>query len=880
MAKSHLKSLARGASLVAALAAAGAASPAFAQEAAEEEEAIVVTGTRLRGAAPVGSALQSITSEDLEDITETSTARIVQTLPQVFDLGISEGSRGQNGGNGNIVYGTGINLRGLGPYSTLVLVDGHRAVNNNRALDPSVLPALGLQRIEVLSDGASAIYGSDAVAGVVNLVPVRFQDGGQIHARVGYGDNYDEHSVGLAWGDAWESGQVHIAYENARRSALSGRHRAFFRQDQTGSGGLDYRISQCDPGNIVIGGVSYAIPQGGVTPANNSALVAGTQNLCEGSLNQDLLPEQSYDSFAFTFNQDIAPAIEFIADGFYSERRFYRAVAYTAANLTVPSTNAFFTAPAGLTPASETIRYNFEDDLPSNDTQGFARNYEATAGLSFKLPGDWRFETLVTYGEGRDYSESRHGLDNAALNAALASTNPATAFDPYGLHRTSPQVLAQLADQIFLAPTNNEFLGFEARIDGALFEIPGGAVRLAAGYERQDLDYHVGLGRGQPTTPITFRDFERQVDAAYAEALIPIFGESNSAPGFQRLDINVAARYDNYSDVGSTTNPKIGVNWVPVEDLLIRGSYGTSLRAPSFAELYGNSNNLFTQNYTDPTLPGIRQGVALSGGNADLKPEEATTWTVGVEYAPAALPGARFTATYFDIEYEGQIASYLSNLNILSLESEFAGTGIITRGADAATRVADLLASGIVYATPPAGSPITLFVDGRTFNLGRSLMRGFDFEASYVWDIGAGELTAALNGAWMTNFESSITPSGTLVDRLDTIFNPHDFRMRTTLAWDQGPFRAFVAVNYIGEYDNDLLASVQRVDAWTTIDANLTMDFGDADGFTIGLDARNLFDEDPPYVNVAPNGNGSGGYDASAANPTGRVLGVSLRKRF
>jgi iron complex outermembrane receptor protein len=104
--------------------------------------------------------------------------------------------------------------------------------------------------------------------------------------------------------------------------------------------------------------------------------------------------------------------------------------------------------------------------------------------------------------------------------------------------------------------------------------------------------------------------------------------------------------------------------------------------------------------------------------------------------------------------------------------------------------------------------------------------------------------------------------------------------MRTTLAWDQRPFRAFVAVNYIGEYDNDLLASVQRVGAWTTIDANLTMDFGDADGFTIGLDARNLFDEDPPYVNVAPNGNGSGGYDASAANPTGRVLGVSLRKRF
>jgi len=628
-----------------------------------------------------------------------------------------------------------------------------------------------------------------------------------------------------------------------------------------------------------MGGVSYAIPAGGVTPGNNTALVAGTQNFCEGSINQDLLPEQTYDSFAFTFNQRITPWLEFIADGFYSEREFYRAVAYTATNLTVPTTNAFYVAPAGVTPASQTVRYSFADDLPSNDSKGFAENWEVTGGFGIDLPADWRIETLATYGEGRDYSETRNGLNTPALNAALASSNTATAFDPYGLHRTDPSILPGLANQIFLAPTNNEFFGFEARVDGALFTLPGGAVRLAGGYEHQSLDYHVGVARGGPTTPVTFRDFDRTVDSFYLEVLVPIFGEGNAMPGFRQLDINVAGRIDDYSDVGETTNPKFGLNWRPIEDLMVRASYGTSLRAPSFAELYGNSLNLYTQNYTDPTLPGIRQGVALSGGNLNLKPEEATTWTVGLDYTPSFLPGSRFTATYFDIEYEGQVSAYLSNLNILSLESEFAGTGIITRGTAAATRVADLLTSGITYATPPASNPITLFVDGRTFNLGRSLMSGFDFEASMTWDVLNGDLTAALNGTYLTNYESSITPNGTLIDRLDTIFNPHDFRMRASLAYTIGNFRAYGVMNYIGEYTNDLLATRQKVDAWVTFDANLTYDLPGPD-MTIGLDVRNLMDEDPPYVNVAPNGNGSGGYDASAANPTGRVIGISLRKRF
>ena len=154
-------------------------------------------------------------------------------------------------------------------------------------------------------------------------------------------------------------------------------------------------------------------------------------------------------------------------------------------------------------------------------------------------------------------------MNNPALNAALASANPATAFDPFGLNRTSPAVLAGIANQIFLAPTNNEFTGYEARFDGPVFTLPGGEVRLGVGYERQEHTTHLGLARGNPGTPIVFRNFDRTVDSAYAEVFVPFFGASNAIPGFRRLELNVAGRYDSYSDVGETTNPKVGVNWAP-----------------------------------------------------------------------------------------------------------------------------------------------------------------------------------------------------------------------------------------------------------------------------------------------------------------------------
>lgn len=858
----------------------------------EVAQNIIVTGSRIRGVAPIGSPLTAIGPAEIAASGALTTDRILKELPQVFDLGISENSRGQSGGSGNIAYGNTVNLRGIGPYATLVLVDGHRAVNNSRAFDPSVIPTLGLERVEVIADGASAIYGSDAIAGVVNLIPRRSLDGGEVTARYGISDDgaYTEYQLGAAFGKKWSTGQFMVAYEHVFRSNLNGSDRDYFRSDQTAFGGSDYRVTRCAPGTLhLASGTSYALPAQ-YTAANAGSIVNGTSNKCDDLIGQDLFPEQKYDSANATFTQEITPWLTFFADGFYSKRDYKRYPAYFSSTLTVPQTNAFFVRPPGFTGTSYTIDYNFINDLPRDVSTGYAENWEVTPGVRITLPHGWQFEGLFTYGRGDDESNQWHGQNATALAAALASSDPNTAFDPYGLHRTSQATLDAISNYWTLSPTLNHFNGYEARLNGPLFRLPGGEVKFAAGYEGQEMVTILGSARGAAGTPITWRTFTRRVDSGYAELIVPVFSADNAIPGFQRLEFDAAVRYDKYSDVGDTTNPKFGVNWSPVRGLTLRGSYGTSFRAPIVSQIYGNSNNLFGQTYQNPAGGAPLTGFAYSGPNLDLKPEEATTWSVGGDWDVA--PGLKLGLTYWNVKYINQVDSYLSDLAILTREAQFAGTGIILRGTAARDRVLELLAQGVTLArgTFPGGDPnnVTLYIDGRNNNLGQSTTRGIDFTANYTLETArAGTFNLNLGGTYLTVFKAAISAAGTPVDRRNTIFFPLTFKARGSLVWELDPVSIRIAATHVGGYENNAITPTQQVKSYTPIDLSITWNIGDPHpktffdgGFAFTLEARNIFDIDPPYVNLAPGVNGSGGYDATASNPIGRLIAASVRKRF
>lgn len=847
---------------------------------------IVVTGSRIRGAAPVGSSVIAIDRKAIEASGALTTDRLIKEIPQVFDLGTSENSRGQSGGNSNITFGNAINIRGIGPYATLTILDGHRVVNNSRSVDPSIIPSLGLERVEVVADGASAVYGSDAIAGVVNLIPRRNLDGVETIARVGVAQNFHESQFGIAGGKTGDWGQIMVAYEHVFRSNLSGDDRDFFTSDQRRFGGRDFRTTQCNPGTLAVGGVNYAIPAGGVTPATAGALRPGATNRCEGFTGQDLFPQTQYDSVNATFTGHITDWLDVFGDGYFSDRRFRRNNGFTGATLSVPTTNAFFVRPPGTTGA-QTVQIRL-DDLPNNVSYGSTRSWQTAGGLRARF-GGWEAQGQLIYGRNDDTSNTPNGINTPALNAALASSNPATAFDPYGLGRTSAAVLAAINDQVFNAPTLNRFTGVEATVNGTLFTLPGGGVKLAAGYERQELEVSLGIQRGARSTPLTFRDFARKVDSGYAEVLVPLFGKGNALPGLRRLEISAAVRHDRYSDVGETTNPKFGANWSPVEGVVVRGSYGTSFRAPLFSQIYGNSANIFVQPYADPTLGGaIVQGAALSGGNLDLVPEEAKTWSAGVDLD--VVPNLRLSLTYWNVNYTGQVDSYLGDLAILSREAQFEGTGVILRGAAAADRVRQLLASGITVARGVLPANPALFIDGRTNNLGRSETSGIDIVGSYTLETDrAGIFTLNANATYLTRYLAAITPNGTLVDRRNTVFNPLTFKSRGTLNWAFEDVNSRLTVNHVGGYDNNTLpgGGVQKVSSYTTVDLGVTFNIGERQpkrffdgGFSFSIDALNLFDRAPPFLDFAPTVNGSGGYDATAANPVGREIAVTVRKRF
>lgn len=339
--------------------------------------------------------------------------------------------------------------------------------------------------------------------------------------------------------------------------------------------------------------------------------------------------------------------------------------------------------------------------------------------------------------------------------------------------------------------------------------------------------------------------------------------------------MSLAGRYEEYSDFGDTFNPKFGVNWQIVDGLALRGSWGTSFRAPGLAEndpgssgfgLYGDT---LPCNHQPPAITCF--GIGIAGGNADLQPEEATTWSVGIEFKPAALPGFRASLTYFSIDYENQILGLRGTAGLLT-SPVYAPYRILN---PSAAEVSALLASGLPVNSPVNPALVTYIQDGRRQNLGETVANGLDFDLSNLWELGAGTLTAGINGTYFTELTTAAAPGAAQIDVLGTINFPQRMRARGELGWRQGAFSAIAFVNYTDSYDQIGVTPVREIDAYTTVDLHLGYDFDAvSEGLSVALDVQNLADNDPPFVNI------NGGYDPQAASPIGRLVALSLRKSW
>jgi outer membrane receptor protein involved in Fe transport len=446
----------------------------------------------------------------------------------------------------------------------------------------------------------------------------------------------------------------------------------------------------------------------------------------------------------------------------------------------------------------------------------------------------------------------------------------------------------------------------EPKIDGELFQLPGGAVKLALGGQHRHERFDRALAR---TTPVS--KSERTVHAAYSEAFVPLVGRTNRMSGLERLQVSVSGRYERFSNVDETLStgqefkrrgktdsldPQYGVLYSPTDRLDLRASYGTSFRvAPLTTLRQSNSARVLTQLALNQPVTGTPYTLLLSGIDADLGPETSTYWTIGTDWRPKALPGLRLSLTYYDIDLRDVLGNPSGSTNPTSpLIADFVTVNPSTAQMVSALGAVGLSTADIVpfnapaYATRGLASVGAIYRSGTT-NLSRRLYRGLDFTAEYRVKTGWGSVGCTANLVYTTRYDEKASAAQPAVDRLDTPFQPLNFKARLGGFLSRGGTTGGVFLNYADSYQDNRFATIRGVNALATVDATLALELGQKlgaafSGTTLRLSAQNLFDRDPPSLRGLTSVNnrftGDLGYDVVNATARGRYLSVSATRKW
>ncbi|WP_168190235.1 TonB-dependent receptor [Luteithermobacter gelatinilyticus] len=743
-------------------------------------EEIIVTGSHIRGA----RSASPVFTFDREDFDKTGLATpqdIIRRMPQNFNGGIAEfnptlAPAGPN--ESNLGLGTGVNLRGQGSDSSLILLNGHRisASGNGQFVDVSLIPLSAIERVEVLTDGASAIYGSDAVGGVVNFQLRKDYEGAETRLRYGTvtdGDS-EEYKVGQTFGTNWRGGNALISYEYYKRTPLDSEDRSF------------------------------------------------TKDVIDPT---DLIPRQERHSVFFTGRQELKERVELFATAFYSERDSER---------------------------------SFGSNVGSNIqfSSSTTKQYGGIFGTTVDIGQSWQAEVAATY--------SRTELDSAFERFFFPVDTDDEPFDS-GENQSI-----------------NALWSIDAKADGTLFTLSGGDVKGAIGtqFRKETLEDPLSMAEGR--VPL---DQERTVTAFFGELFFPFVSQDNRRPGLERLEFSAAVRHEEYSDFGSSTNPKFGLVWSPVGGLNLRGTFGTSFRAPLLTELAEINLASILLNAPNPASPtGTTLTLIGFGNNADLTAETATTWTAGLDYQPQGIPGLTLGLTYFNIKFEDRIDSEFAFFDVF-LDPRF--SSLITLDPD------PVLITKLT--TPPSNffdfsggaDPFTAeaFFDGRLRNFATVETSGLDFNIAYGFDSNFGSWNLGVSGTYLFEQEEQLLPTDDPVDLVDTPYNPVDLKLRGTVGWNHNGFSTNVFINYVDSYSDNRTDPETPVDSWTTID--LTLTYNTRDSFSNSLfnnlqfqfSVQNLFDEDPPFVAAAFGGQETN-FDPNNANALGRFISFQITKNW
>lgn len=865
----------------------------------------VVVGSNVRGADRGASALVQLDREAFERDGHATVADALSALPQAFGGTASDDATttGLDTTGTNSARASGVNLRGLGADATLVLVNGRRMAGTGIKgdfADVSAIPMAAVRRVDVLLDGASALYGSDAVAGVVNIVLRNDFEGAETRAVVGGSTRGDAFNLlaSQVVGRRFSGGHVMAAYEYRQRDALPGLRRPYAGQaDLRPLGGTDRRRNLSQPGNILRPGPvtgqqvpAFAIPSSqngvGLTPRD---FVAGAVNLENWRAAYDVLPAQERHSGLLSTGLTLGRT-GLAADVRYSHRRFETRGSASSATLTVNRTNPFFVSPTGA--ASERIAYSFLNELGGSRAIGSSESFGATLSAVVDMGSDWTLDVHAVHAEEAGRNRTTNTVNTAYLNEALGaladnSATPFSAprdgyFNPFiGQGRNAETVLAFVGAGYDRRDTLSTLQSVNLAADGPLWTLPGGQLRVALGAQLRDEFLKTSgsqlLSTIAPIATLSRRG-GRTVSAVFGEARLPVFGKANARPGLESLELTAAFRQEHHENIGDSRTPKLGLAWSPVRGLTARAAWGRSFRAPSIGELTDplTVTPVFLNRASGPQVLTL----LLFGGNPDLKPERATTFSAGVRWAPPSLEGLQVDLGYFDTRFDGRIGAPASeNTAIVLTAPEFAAFRQFVSPASNESdrqRLEALINSPGSYAvglfdTRAYGA----IADARFANTAQLQVRGFDLDASFAQRLASGRLVLRLVGTHLIEFERRITADARAVDLAGLVNNPSSTRGRLSATWSGGPVDLTLGLNHVSRSRAE---TGRKVESWNTGDlqARYTPARGVLNGVAIGLSIQNLTDEDPPFYDSRL----AVGYDAANADPLGRTLALTLSRAW
>jgi len=840
----------------------------------------------------------------IEEITRSGATNAME----VMNL-ISANNSAGNVSVGNVIGATTFSnqtasLRGLGGSSTLVLVNGKRlgtfsgGVNGAEGVNLAAIPFAALERVEVLKDGASAVYGSDAIGGVINFILRQDFTGVDATAwygqptRSGGGEQYQLMGT-VGWGDLTkDKWNAFFSANYSEQKSLLQKDRDFSATSYLPDINLNTTSGQTFPGFISTGNIGNP-----GFPNCDPSIVIGTRCRFDPSRYDGVegIPTTKqlnlFGSARYQINADWQAYLTglyskqetrfIIQPNPFSDQIFTTSTPSGASEILLPPTSPFYphqlAQQAGVDGELLNVRYRCVE-CGNRDTTDTNEAYQIVAGIKGSA-WNWDFDGAFNYSQNTSNEKLNGGFPLFSRILPLLNSGRVNLFGP-----NTPAITQEVLATNFNGTTfDSKLKGYGVDLKGStdIYKLPAGPLSMAIGFQagKETLSQNPNpllatadvSGYGGAFLNI---DNSRTVYAAFAEFNIPIV---------KTLEANVAVRYDHYSDFGSTTNPKFSLRWQPTKQILLRGSWGTGFLAPTLFQLYnpqvaglsqaGLNDPLRCPDPNDANNPDCAtQYTVTFGGNPDLKPETATQTTLGGVWEP--IEGLSIGIDWFSLDLKNIVTNGVPIGTILDPALQAQYSYLVTRAA----------ACPPSQFVPGAPCPITA-IDQRFVNVGRAKIQGFDIDARFKMPAtSVGRFSASIAGTYYTKYDVQ-QPDGSFAGFISNAFQAvatgitPRFKSYAALNWEFGPWAATLGNTYQTSYvdvQTDPDGNLRRVGSLSLWDLQ-----GSYTGFrnvTLTLGVKNLMDQNPPLTNS--NLTFQAGYDPSYYDARARFIYGSIRYAF